>query len=76
VTDTNDGRTPEAVPAEATRAREAEALARSYAEPSVWTERMLTALVEGVKGGKWYSLKDKCAATIKVRGALIQVVAL
>ena len=30
-----------------------------WTEPSVWTERMLTALVKGVKGGKWYSLMDK-----------------
>jgi len=29
------------------------------AEPSVWTERMLTALEEGVKGGVWFSLMDK-----------------
>ena len=29
-----------------------------WAEPSVWTERMLTALEEGVKGGKWFSLMD------------------
>src|SRR5438094_7423575 len=28
-------------------------------EPTIWTERMLTALLEGVKGGKWYSLMDK-----------------
>ena len=25
----------------------------SWVEPSVWTERMLTALETGVKGGKW-----------------------
>jgi hypothetical protein len=25
-------------------------------EPTVWTERMLTALIQGVKGGKWFSL--------------------
>lgn len=29
------------------------------AEPTVWTTRMLTALAQGVKGGKWYSLRDK-----------------
>ena len=29
-----------------------------WAEPSVWTERMLTALEEGVKGSKWFSLID------------------
>jgi RNA-directed DNA polymerase len=28
-------------------------------EPSVWTNRMLAALENGVKGGKWYSLMDK-----------------
>jgi RNA-directed DNA polymerase len=30
-----------------------------WVEPSVWTERMLTALEDGVKGGKWFSLIDK-----------------
>ena len=30
-----------------------------WVEPSVWTERMLTALEQGVKGGKWFSLVDK-----------------
>ncbi|QQR67877.1 hypothetical protein B188_06920 [Candidatus Brocadiaceae bacterium B188] len=30
-----------------------------WTEPSVWTERMLTALEKGVKGGKWFSLVDK-----------------
>ena len=32
---------------------------RSLAEPCVWTERMLTTLNDGVKGGKWHSLIDK-----------------
>lgn len=31
----------------------------SWTEPMVWTDRMLTALEEGVKGGKWYCLMDK-----------------
>jgi RNA-directed DNA polymerase len=31
----------------------------TWVEPSVWTERMLAALVNGVKGGQWYSLWDK-----------------
>lgn len=31
----------------------------SWAEPCVWTERMLTSLEKGVKGGKWFSLIDK-----------------
>jgi RNA-directed DNA polymerase len=30
-----------------------------WVEAQVWTERMLAALVNGVKGGKWYSLIDK-----------------
>jgi RNA-directed DNA polymerase len=30
-----------------------------WVELSIWTERMLTALDTGVKGGKWYSLIDK-----------------
>ena len=29
-----------------------------WVEAAVWTERMLTALVNGVKGGKWFSLMD------------------
>ena len=28
-------------------------------EPAVWTERMLTALDNGVRGGRWFSLIDK-----------------
>lgn len=31
----------------------------AWVEPSVWTDRMLEALEDGVKGGKWYSLMDK-----------------
>lgn len=30
-----------------------------WVEPSVWTDRMLTTLEKGVKGGKWFSLIDK-----------------
>lgn len=73
MTDTIEGRTPVAVPEEARRAGEAEALARSYAEPAVWTERMLTTLVEGVKGGKWYSLMDKVHAERTLRAAFARV---
>lgn len=36
---------------------------RDYgAEPGVWSERMLAALEEGVKGNKWFSLIDKVYA--------------
>ena len=31
----------------------------AWTEPCVWTERMLTALEVGVRGGKWFSLIDK-----------------
>lgn len=33
-----------------------------WVEASIWTERMLAALENGVKGGKWYSLFDKVCA--------------
>lgn len=33
-----------------------------WVEATVWTERMLAALVNGVKGGKWFSLMDKVYA--------------
>lgn len=33
--------------------------AGSWVEASIWTERMLAALENGVKGGKWFSLIDK-----------------
>ena len=49
---------PVAVSARAIRAGEILRLLR-WVEPAVWTERMLTALIEGVKGGKWFSLIDK-----------------
>lgn len=32
---------------------------REITEPCVWTDRMLTTLINGVKRGKWYSLMDK-----------------
>ena len=31
----------------------------AWVEPTVWTERMLTTLEQGVKGGVWFSLIDK-----------------
>jgi RNA-directed DNA polymerase len=52
---------PSAVPA--TAQQDGDALARwGWTEPAVWTERMLTALEEGVKGGKWFRLIDKVYA--------------
>jgi hypothetical protein len=31
----------------------------AWAEPVVWTERMLTTLETGIEGGKWFRLIDK-----------------
>jgi RNA-directed DNA polymerase len=47
------------VPATATQGTEAENQQWQWAEASIWTERMVSALVNGVKGGKWFSLVDK-----------------
>lgn len=46
---------------------------RSWVEPTAWTERMLTALEEGVKGGRWFSLIDKVALPRVLRAAFAQV---
>ena len=45
----------------------------AWVEPSVWTERMLTALEQGVKGGKWFSLIDKVYALPNLRAAFEKV---
>lgn len=44
-----------------------------WAEPSVWTERMLTTLEKGVKGGKWFSLIDKVYSEKNLRSAFARV---
>ena len=49
---------PDAVPETAKPAGEIRAR-WAWTEPAVWTERMLTALEVGVRGGKWHSLIDK-----------------
>ncbi len=43
------------------------------AEPLVWTDRMLTALESGVKGGKWFSLIDKVHRASNLRAAFARV---
>src|SRR6266513_2010629 len=48
---------------------------RTWTEPAVWTERMLTALEQGVKGGVWFSLIDKVYAERNLRSATAKVVA-
>lgn len=44
-----------------------------FAVPSVWTERMLTALEQGVKGGRWFSLMDKVWAPANLHAAWLRV---
>lgn len=44
-----------------------------WVEPSVWTERMLTALERGVKGSKWFSLVDKVYALSNLRSGFKKV---
>jgi RNA-directed DNA polymerase len=56
-----------AVPARATQG--AEARDWSWVEASVWTERMVSALENGVKGGRWYSLMDKVYAPTTLEAA-------
>ena len=58
---------PEATQAGARRARWA------WAAPEVWTDRMLTALETGVKGGVWFSLIDKVFALRTLRLAWTRV---
>jgi RNA-directed DNA polymerase len=65
---------PETVPARATRAGEI-LLRWGWVESTVWTERMLTALEQGVKGGKWFSLIDKVHPERTLRAAFSQVAA-
>ena len=60
------------VPEGATQAEEAERERRErwgWVEARVWTERMLAALEEGVRGGKWFSLMDKVYAERTLRAA-------
>lgn len=46
-----------------------------WAEPAVWTERMLTALETGVKGSVWFRLIDKVFAERTLRAAFTRVYA-
>lgn len=59
--ETRADKRPAAVPEGATQAGETEARRErwGWVEPSVWTDRMLAALENGVKGDKWFSLIDK-----------------
>lgn len=45
----------------------------AWVEPTVWTIPMLTALEQGVKGGKWFALIDKVFAERNLMAAFQQV---
>lgn len=45
----------------------------AWAEPSVWTDRMLTALERGVKGDVWFSLMDKVWKRANLEAAFAKV---
>ena len=65
----NSATVPQATQAEEVRTRWA------WAEPSVWTDRMLTALEHGVKGGVWFSLVDKAYAPANLYASYAKVAA-
>jgi RNA-directed DNA polymerase len=71
VTDTTKEKKPGTVP-EAKQAGEIHDRWK-WVEPTVWTERMLSALEEGVKGGKWYSLMDKVNSLPNLMSAFSKV---
>ena len=48
---------------------------RRWVEATIWTERMLAALDNGVKGGKWFSLIDKAFRPTTLEAAWRQVAA-
>jgi len=64
---------PATVPATATQAGNVRGH-WPWAAPEVWTERMLTALEQGVKGGVWFSLMDKVYSRRNLEAATQQVV--
>src|SRR5918994_5373424 len=58
-----------AVPQRATQGTETCGRYWSWVEASVWNERMLAALGNGVKGGRWFSLIDKVYRAETLRAA-------
>jgi hypothetical protein len=69
MTDTKAQTTPK-VPAGATQGGEVlKDTHNNWMEACVWTERMVLALVNGVKGGRWFSLMDKVFAPATLEAA-------
>lgn len=55
------------VPEKTNPGKEAPPREWSWVETTIWTERMLAALENGVQGGKWFSLMDKVYALKTLR---------
>jgi len=68
----NTEKTPAAVP-ETTKQAGTIQDRWSWVEPEAWSERMLTALEQGVKGGVWFSLMDKVYSEGNLDAAWVQV---
>ena len=63
------------VPKQATQGVNPPERSWSWVEVSVWNERMLVALDNGVKGGKWFSLIDKVYRPATLQAAWRKVAA-
>ena len=72
MTDASPTDQPTPVPTEAMRV-DAVRARWAWTAPEVWTERMLTALEQGVRGGRWYTLMDKVYAVPTLRAAFGRV---
>jgi RNA-directed DNA polymerase len=46
---------------------------KEWANRAVWNERMLDALLSGVRGGKWHTLKDKVYRSLNLYSASLSV---
>lgn len=57
------------MPEGARQGSEAQPQRWGWVEASVWTERMLAALDNGVQGGKWFSLTDKVSRPATLQAA-------
>jgi RNA-directed DNA polymerase len=65
---------PATVPFAATPAGQPPSV-KEWANRHVWTDRMLTALLNGVRGGRWHTLSDKVYQPINLVDASTKVLA-
>jgi len=63
---------PATVPFGATPAEQPPSV-KEWANRAVWNERMLDALHQGVRGGKWHTLNDKVYSTLNLYVASLSV---